>query len=719
MVIDARSSLTLRPSWRLVVVGAVVLLGLVGAARAQAAITDIQSSGPLTDIYIGDNLTCQVAHTGEADFQFYGPSSTAGSCGTFISVDNDASGPQLFGPGILGETPWTLVSQSPISGAGTAGNPFTVSTDEMATSDNIPSGLEAVETDSYVVGNEFYRTDIRLTNNNAEVVFSGRLYHAADCFLQGADAGYGFVDSSNGAVACTKTANNSPTGLIEEFAPLTPGSHHVESGFSSVWNDVRGQADLPDTCDCETFQDNGMGLNWDFSLAPGQSKVFSLLSNFSAAGVTVLPISATGGNSFSGQTGQPVGGTVATFSADSTDSAGDFAATIDWGDGTTSPGTISGTNPSFVVSGTHGYSTPGSYTITVTIVRTSNTANNGTATDSASIVSPTVVSPTTKPTVQGSSGSSSQSTAAGFSGDVNPGGLPTTAHFEYGLDSRYSSVGGSGPTYDLSTPSQSVGSDFSSHPVSASVSGLVPNALYHVRLVATNGAGTTLGPDLTFTTPMAPAPAPPALGKSFTGSATGLVLIEVNGKFVPVTQLSKIPNGAVINALHGTLTLNTAAPGGTQHAAFAAKKGKTKKPTKPKAQTGRFGGAVFKVTQAHSGQATLALVEGAKFKGAPTFASCKTKKGKAVAAALSKKTLQLLHGSAHGKFRTKGRYSAATIRGTIWTIADRCDGTLVHAIKDTVTVQDLVLHKTFPLRPGHSYLALAHPPKVKKKKTHK
>ena len=165
----------------------------------------------------------------------------------------------------------------------------------------------------------------------------------------------------------------------------------------------------------------------------------------------------------------------------------------------------------------------------------------------------------------------------------------------------------------------------------------------------------------------------------------------------------------MINALHGTLTLNTAATGGTQHATLAAKKGKAKKPKKPKTQTGKFGGAVFKVTQTHSGLATLALVEGAKFKGAPTFASCTTKKGKAVTAAVSKKTLQLLHGSAHGKFRTKGRYSAATIRGTIWTIADRCDGTLVHAIKDVVTVDDFVRHKTIALHPGHSYLALAHP----------
>ena len=42
-----------------------------------------------------------------------------------------------------------------------------------------------------------------------------------------------------------------------------------------------------------------------------------------------------------------------------------------------------------------------------------------------------------------------------------------------------------------------------------------PNALYHVRLVATNSAGTTVGPDQTFTTAASPsAPPPPVLGKA-------------------------------------------------------------------------------------------------------------------------------------------------------------------------------------------------------------
>jgi hypothetical protein len=310
------------------------------------------------------------------------------------------------------------------------------------------------------------------------------------------------------------------------------------------------------------------------------------------------------------------------------------------------------------------------------------------------------------PSVKSSSG-------AALEGSVNPQGLPTTAHYEYGLDSHFRA---SGPVYDQSTPAQNVGSDFSSHTVTASLSGLVPNALYHVRLVATNSAGTTFGPDATFTTKEDPPPPSPKLGGSFNAQpVNGLVLVKINGKFIPITEVRQIPNGAIINALHGTVALITAAGGSSPANVSQAARTKRKKPkAKATTQKGTFGGAVFKVTQDHSGLATLSLVEGAGFAGAPTYASCQTHSGKATVAALSKKTLQLLHGSDnHGKFRTKGRYAAATVRGTVWSIADRCDGTLTHVARGTVVVSDLVRHKTITVRAGHSYLALARPPRHK------
>jgi hypothetical protein len=120
---------------------------------------------------------------------------------------------------------------------------------------------------------------------------------------------------------------------------------------------------------------------------------------------------------------------------------------------------------------------------------------------------------------------------------------------------------------------------------------------------------------------------------------------------------------------------------------------------------------VFKVTQtkggALKGLTTLTLVDNA-FKGAPSFATCTAKKGKAVTAALSSKVLQLLHAKDnHGKFRSRGRYAAATTRGTVWSMADRCDGTLTTVGSGSVTVNDLLRHVNVTVRAGHSYLAKA------------
>jgi hypothetical protein len=268
--------------------------------------------------------------------------------------------------------------------------------------------------------------------------------------------------------------------------------------------------------------------------------------------------------------------------------------------------------------------------------------------------------------------------------------------FEFGLDARYRPGGASGIVYDQSTVHNALPADFSDHTVTGGFSRLLPNALYHVRLVAINAAGTTFGPDQTFMTEADPAPPAPVLAKNVDAKpVSGKVFVLVGKTLVPLTESDQLRTGAVIDTRLGSVQLTTAS---TQ---------------KHKQQTGTFGGAIFKVTQAHSGLTTLALMENA-FSGAPSFASCKAKG--AHAAAVSKKVLQLLHSSAKGKFRTKGRYAAATVRGTKWTIADRCDGTLTHVITDSVVVNDFVRHKTIVLHHGQSYLAKAAVPKKKKKK---
>jgi hypothetical protein len=74
---------------------------------------------------------------------------------------------------------------------------------------------------------------------------------------------------------------------------------------------------------------------------------------------------------------------VATFTdSDFTDLVGGFTATIDWGDGTTSAGTITGSNGSFSVLGGHSFLDEGNFTLSATIVRSSD---NATITDTGNI----------------------------------------------------------------------------------------------------------------------------------------------------------------------------------------------------------------------------------------------------------------------------------------------------------------------------------------------
>jgi hypothetical protein len=192
-----------------------------------------------------------------------------------------------------------------------------------------------------------------------------------------------------------------------------------------------------------------------------------------------------------------------------------------------------------------------------------------------------------------------------------------------------------------------------------------------------------------------PPPGQPVLGRTEeVKPIRGKIFVILNGTLVPLSTAAGLTTGTTIDALHGTLQLTTATGTGLA------------------TQTGTFGGAVFKVTQTRSGSlkglTTLTLVNNA-FKGAPSFASCAAQSGSgASAAAVSSKVLQLLHAKDnHGKFRTKGRYAAATTRGTVWSIADRCDGTLTHVNQGTVVVNDVVLHKNVTVHAGGSYLAKA------------
>jgi hypothetical protein len=125
----------------------------------------------------------------------------------------------------------------------------------------------------------------------------------------------------------------------------------------------------------------------------------------------------------------------------------------------------------------------------------------------------------------------SQATANGI---VNPENTATTAYIQYGPASSSGSDSpaltsaaptAAGVTYQSQSPSVSVGSGSSAIPLTVNLSSLTSDTLYHFRVVATNGAGTTYGLDQEFTT----APSPYQIWDSGMFTAAQLLKPAISG----------------------------------------------------------------------------------------------------------------------------------------------------------------------------------------------
>jgi len=282
-------------------------------------------------------------------------------------------------------------------------------------------------------------------------------------------------------------------------------------------------------------------------------------------------------------------------------------------------------------------------------------------------------------------------TSARLRGRVRPNSQATEYHFEYGTTEAYGQ----------STPTTYAGSSYDLLTVLASVDGLAPGTQYHFRLVATNDAGQTEGPDRVFETAAAPAGAAgsvpaavqPQFAKSVVVEPEGVVAIKrPGGRWQPLSSDAELPMGALVDTRLGHVALSSrGCRGGTQ--------------------TGNFGGGVFAVRQPRSGCGRVDLyLRGGSFKGCPRPGLRHRRHGgrsaSASASASRAKRVRKLWGRDHGgRFRSHGRHSHATVRGTRWLTADRCDGTLTRVTNGSVAVRDLTRHRTVVVRAGRSYLA--------------
>lgn len=138
---------------------------------------------------------------------------------------------------------------------------------------------------------------------------------------------------------------------------------------------------------------------------------------------------------------------------------------------------------------------------------------NGGGTINGSDMTLTTVQP--PPTVTTAAATSVTMTSATVNGMVNPnGGQTTTVHFDYGLTNTYGSTTAN-QTFTGTTLQN----------VTANLSALTPNTVYHFRLVGVNSGGKTNGSDLTLMTAApTPTPSPSPCGNSLTHSVSDAVV---------------------------------------------------------------------------------------------------------------------------------------------------------------------------------------------------
>jgi hypothetical protein len=147
----------------------------------------------------------------------------------------------------------------------------------------------------------------------------------------------------------------------------------------------------------------------------------------------------------------------------------------------------------------------------------------------------------------------------------------------------------------------------------------------------------------------------------------GTVLVRRAGAdtATPLGPGEEIPVGSLVDARRGTVALTSVLPDG-------------------RTQTGRFSGGRFSITQPSWAKGMTELT----LRG-PELGSCRpASPGKARAAARRKPARRLWGQDEGGRFRTRGRNSVATVRGTRWLTEDTCAGTRTRVLEGAVDVFD-------------------------------
>ncbi|HEX7450431.1 MAG TPA: TIGR03118 family protein [Pirellulales bacterium] len=172
-------------------------------------------------------------------------------------------------------------------------------------------------------------------------------------------------------VSVSGTEGAAFAGAVAMFNDTDPdGGNPSEYVVSIDWGDgaiaagsVTGAAGHYTVSGAHTFADEASGVTVTVNDAGGATATIR-----SPAVIADSDVLTGAGLTLTATEGQTLSSALATFTdANTTNSADDFAATINWGDGTTDSGVVSGGAGNFTISGSHNYADEGTRTATVVL----------------------------------------------------------------------------------------------------------------------------------------------------------------------------------------------------------------------------------------------------------------------------------------------------------------------------------------------------------------
>jgi hypothetical protein len=260
----------------------------------------------------------------------------------------------------------TVSSSDPNTIYATAGGKIFVTTDD---------GAHWVERD--VSGATDHFADLAVDSTNSQVAYVVR-----DRFDGGSSSGHVFR-TANGGQTWTDISSNLPD-LPTNTLALFPGTNtlyvgndkgvYVSNNLGGSWS--RFGTSLPDARAVDLELNMTLGIVAVGTHGRGMWEIH--VENDPPPMATGSPVTATEGLAFNGA--------VASFAdADPTATAAEYTATITWGDGSSSDGTIQAGSGGFSVLGTHTYNEEGSYPIGVAITDVDNSSNEATTTSLATV----------------------------------------------------------------------------------------------------------------------------------------------------------------------------------------------------------------------------------------------------------------------------------------------------------------------------------------------